>query len=168
MNSKDYYKTYRADDTLSELSWTLLSEVMKFDPVHVLDYGCGSGKHLYMFHRNNICTIGVDISPMNCAKAIHKYDLPCIINSDETYLRHLCNVDCVFTCSVLDHIEDIDAIIAEFKRIANKSVILAETNDRINEHYYPHVYEAYGFRKLDYSWLSDGDGANYSIWIWEK
>jgi ubiquinone/menaquinone biosynthesis C-methylase UbiE len=168
MLTKDYYRSYIADDNFSDLSKALVSEVYQFNPVHVLEFGCGTGKHLNTCETLGICTIGIDISPMNVQKAIHKYDLPCVICADETYLRHLCNIDCVFTCSVLDHIEDIDAIIAEFKRIANKAVVLAETNDRINEHYYPHVYEAYGFKKLDYSWLSDGDGANYSIWIWER
>jgi SAM-dependent methyltransferase len=168
IESKVYYSTYRADDRLSSLSWKLVSEVCKFEPVHVLDYGCGTGKHLDVFRGANICTIGIDISPANCAKAIHKYDLPCIINSDETYLRHLVNVDVCFTCSVLDHIPDPTGIIDELKRICNKAVVIAETQDKVNEHYYPHDYDAIGFTKLDYSWLSPADGATYHIWIWEK
>ena len=166
--AKEFYRTYQADDKLSALSAELLHEVMKYDPVHVLDFGCGSGKHLSPLQGAGICTIGIDISPMNCYKAIHKYDLPCIICSDETYLRNLCNVDVVMTCSVMDHIEAPYDIIEEFKRIANKAVILAETDSTgIGEHYFSHLYNAYGFKPTSFQWVGE-DGAVYSIWIWEK
>ena len=145
MTSKEFYRLYQADDSFSELSKELLKEVLKYDPVHCLDFGSGSGKHLAPLHQAGICTIGIDISPMNVYKAIHKYDLPCVICSDETYLRNICNVDVVFTCSVMDHIEDINEIIDEFKRIANKAVIMAETNDKIGQYYFPHNYQHYGF-----------------------
>jgi SAM-dependent methyltransferase len=167
-SSKEYYKTYRADDAITALNNMLMAEVMRFSPYHVLEFGCGTGKHLDQFNIWGVPTLGIDISPANVAKAIHKYDLPCVICGDETYLRHFVNVDVVFTCSVLDHIENIDGIIAEFKRIANKAVILAETNDVPGQYYYPHDYESLGFTKLDYSWLSPADGANYHIWIWKK
>jgi hypothetical protein len=69
--------------------------------------------------------------------------------------------------SVLDHIENIDEIIMEFKRIANK-IYLAETNDQPGGFYYPHAYEAYGFDKIDFEWTSDADGAKYQIWKWSR
>lgn len=166
--AKEYYRTYQADDKLSDLSRELLSEVMKYDPVHVLDFGCGTGKHLCPLNGAGIATIGIDISPMNCYKAIHKYDLPCIICSDETYLRNLCNIDVVFTCSVLDHIEAPYDIIEEFKRIANKAVILAETDSTgVGDHYFSHLYNAYGFRPLTFQYVGE-DGAVYGLWVWEK
>lgn len=165
---KEYYQTYRADDNLSDLSYELLTKVSAMQPVHVLEFGCGTGKHLDQMNLPGICTIGIDISPMNVYKAIHKYDLPCIICGDETYLRHLVNVDVVFTCSVLDHIQDVTLIVEEFKRICNKAVFLAETNDTPGEYYYPHDYEAMGFEKLPFEWDSTGDGAKYFIWKWDK
>lgn len=171
MTPKQYYSTYQADDKLSDLSRELLQQVLACDPTHVLDFGCGTGKHLAPLAAVDICTIGVDISPMNVYKAIHKYDLPCIICSDETYLRNICNVDVVMTCSVLDHVEDIDTIIDEFKRIANKAVILAETNDVPlvgGQYYYPHDYEAMGFIKLPFEWQSPEDAALYNLYKWEK
>jgi ubiquinone/menaquinone biosynthesis C-methylase UbiE len=167
MTPKEYYKTYQADDKPSELSWRLINEVKKYDPVHVLEFGCGTGKHLAAFKTINICTIGIDISPMNVYKAIHKYDLPCVICSDETYLRNLCNVDVVFTCSVLDHIENIDSIIDELKRIANKAVIVAETDSIYGNHYFIHNYYEYGFDATDFEWKGE-DGGFYHIWKWEK
>lgn len=105
---------------------------------------------------------------MNIIRAKAKYELPCLVCSDETYLRNLVNIDVVFTCSVLDHIELVEEIIGEFKRICNKAVLLAETNDIPEKFYYPHNYESYGFKKLHFEWKSDGDGATYSIWKWIK
>ncbi len=167
MTPKEYYKTYRADDKLSDLSRELLSEVMKYDPIHVLDFGCGTGKHLSPLNGAGVCTIGIDVSPMNCMKAIHKYDLPCIICGDETYLRNLANVDVVFTCSVLDHIENVEQVINQLKRISNKAVILAETSDYHVNHYFRHDYKKFGFMKGTFSWVGE-DGATYHVWVWNK
>lgn len=168
MNPKDFYRSYIADDSRSELSYELIAEVIKMTPMHCLDFGCGTGKHLAPLNDIGICTIGIDISPMNVYKAIHKYDLPFVACGDESYLRNLCNIDVVMTCSLLDHIEDIDAIIGEFQRIANKAVFLAETNDQVGQYYYPHNYESYGFERLDFKWFSPSDGATYYIWKWNK
>lgn len=167
MTPKDFYRSYIADDSLSELSRELIAEVIKYTPTHVLDFGCGSGKHLSPLNAVGICTIGIDISPMNVYKAIHKYDLPFVACGDESYLRNLCNIDVVFTCSVLDHIEDITGIIDEFKRICNKSVVIAETNALDKPLYYPHHYESYGFVTTGFEWVGE-DGQLYQIWKWNK
>lgn len=167
MHPKEFYKTYRADDKLSTLSSRLLYEISLFHPVHALEFGMGTGKHLNVLNIDGVATIGIDISPYNVAKAIHKYDLPCAICGDETYLRNLCNLDVVFTCSVLDHIEDITGIIDEFKRIANRAVIIAETVDTPSDYYYSHDFESYGFKALSFQWKGQ-DGAVYRIWKWEK
>ncbi len=167
MTTKEYYKTYQADDKLSDLSRELLSEVMKYDPIHVLDFGCGTGKHLSPLNGAGVCTIGIDVSPMNCMKAIHKYDLPCIICGDETYLRNLANVDVVFTCSVLDHIENVEPVINQLKRISNKAVILAETSDFHVNHYFRHDFKKWDFRKGSFSYVGE-DQATYYVWVWNK
>lgn len=168
MTAKNYYRTYISDDSRSPLSENLIQEIVKCNPVHALDFGMGSGKHIDTLNKLGICTLGIDISMMNVIRAHTKYDLPFVACGDETYLRNLCNVDVVFTCSVLDHIENVEGIISEFKRIANKSVILTETNDEIGEFYYYHDYEKYGFKLLDFKWISDGDLATYYIWKWTK
>ena len=167
MSPKDFYRNYKADDTYSLLSAKLFREILAYEPIHVLEFGCGTGKHLDPMNRDGIVTIGIDISPFNIAKAIHKYDLPCVICSDETYLRNLCNVDVVFTCSVLDHIEDVAGIIDEFKRISNKAVILAETKSEGLDFYYAHDYESLGFEAIEFEWAGN-DKCVYKIWIWEK
>lgn len=171
MNSKDFYRTYQADDTYSELSRVVVAGILSHTPAHVLEFGCGTGKHLSRLHEAGVCTIGVDISPMNVYKAIHKYDLPCVICGDETYLRHFCNVDVVFTCSVLDHLPEVVGVVEEFKRIANKAVLLAETQEVLpgSKYYYCHDYAAMGFILVDgFTWKSPDDGATYKIWKWIK
>ena len=167
--SKEFYKSYQADDKVGYISEYLLVKIKEENPNHVLEFGCGSGKNLNRLNIEGIPTIGIDISLMNIQRAKFKYDLPCVICSDETYLRNMTNVDVVFTVSVLDHIKDVKNIVDEFKRIANKCVYLAETNDsNTGEFYYKHSYEKMGFTKLkDFEWKGE-DGAMYYIWKWTK
>ena len=168
MNAKEFYKSYRADDYLQDLNYALTNEVASYSPIHVFEFGCGTGKNLAELNAMGICTAGVDISPDNIAKAIHRHNLPCVVCSDETYLRHLCNFDVVFTCSVLDHIEDVAGIVDELKRIANKAVVIAEATRHDPETYYwKHNYELMGFVKTSFEWTGD-DGATYHIWKFEK
>jgi ubiquinone/menaquinone biosynthesis C-methylase UbiE len=173
MNSKEFYKTYIADSNLAALNYDLVELILNYNPDHVFEFGMGTGKHLYILHNKyNIVTAGLDVSFNNVIKGYGKHELPFIIYGDETHLRHLCNFDIVFTCSVLDHIKDIAGIIAEFKRIANKAVFLAETQylDEDN-HYYKHIYEDYGFVDIGGEWINEkpnGDGNIYRIWKWIK
>lgn len=187
--TKEFYRNYLADDNFSDLSKKLVQVLQAEEPNHVLEFGCGTGKHLGYFNDG----VGLDISFINITHAHVKKEASALILGDETHLRHLCNFDVVFTCSVLDHIEDISGIIGEFKRIANKSVILAETNSFEGNHYYKHDYENHGFMKVGlekiettckddseptyiyrgtpYTWQSNpqtGDGGIYHIWKWSK
>lgn len=167
MSPKEFYRVYRADPTISPIAEEMMT-LMNYDRcVHAFEYGMGEGKHLRRLREKGLSTFGIDISILNVFKAQAQLDGTML--GDENYLRHFCNADCVFTVSVLDHIEDIDAIIGEFKRIANKVVYLLETNDQPGEYYYPHEYESYGFKKLPLiEWVSDGDGATYYLWRWYK
>ena len=165
--SKEFYRHYMADDNWSDLSSKLLDEVFSFLPAHALEFGSGSGKHLTALTNMGVEGCGLDISTNNLLQSRFKNDNKFLILGDETHLRHLANFDVVFTCSVLDHIVDIDGIISEFKRIANKGILLAETNDVPAHYYYPHNYESYGFEKMNFTWKGD-DGAQYFIWKFVK
>lgn len=168
MTPKEFYKTYQADDNMSELSHEVCKAIRREEPIHALEFGMGSGKHLRYLKTWKIATVGIDISILNCIRAQSELGGG-IMLGDENYLRHLVNFDVVFTVSVLDHIENVAGIVGEFKRIANKSVFLAETNDELGEFYFPHDYEAMGFKKLPFEWLStDGDGGRYHIWKFTK
>ena len=168
MHPKDHYKNYLADDTISPLSEKLIERILLYKPTHALDFGGGSGKHSNMLEKLAVSSCSLDLSFNNISKAHFTHDLPLLIKGDETHLRHLANFDVVFTCSVLDHIEDVANIIGELQRIANKAVILAETNSLNGNFYYRHIYEMFGFDKIDFEWESDSDGAIYQIWEWRK
>ena len=166
MSPKDFYRTFQADDVISPIAEDMMTLINKDRCVHAFEFGMGSGKHLRRLNAKGIATFGFDISILNVLRAQAQSMGHAL--ADETYLRHLCNFDCVLTVSVMDHIEEIDGIIQEFQRIANKVVYLLETNDIPGEFYYPHEYKKYGFIKLDYEWTSDGDGATYYLWRWCK
>lgn len=175
MHPKEFYRQYRADDNLCLLNHALVSEVLKFNPNHVFEFGSGSGKNLKLIRekqteiaRSNIATFGVDISMSNVQNSFWRNDQQLIALGDESILRHLANFDVLITCSVLDHIEYINGIIGEFKRIANKAIVIAETNSLEGNYYYKHNYELYGFEGTGFKWHSPEDGATYRIWKWIK
>lgn len=160
---KAFYKNYIADDNLSDLSYELYRLITELNPKHVFELGCGSGKNLKAFHSQGIVTCGLDISPMNIIRSHARNDLPFVIIGDDSNLGHLANFDVAFTCSVLDHIENIDKIIEELKRIA-KTVFLAEATLHNPElFYWNHDYESYGFVKANYEWIGQ-DQSTYHIW----
>jgi SAM-dependent methyltransferase len=161
-NPKAFYYNYLADDKLGGLNHKLIELINAEAPVHVFEFGCGTGKNLRAL---NCVTCGMDISPANIMAAHYGNRLPFLILGNEYHLGHLGRFDVAFTCSVLDHIEDIDRIIKELKRIG-KTIFLAETNTVPAPFYYPHDYESYGFQKIpDFTWTGD-DGAYYFIWKW--
>lgn len=166
--SKQYYGAYLADNNLSKLSHQLIGYILNTNPTFVLEFGCGTGKNLKKLteKNNNIKPFGIDISPLGILHGNIKNELPYLAIGDEDWLPRFSYMDVVFTCSVLDHIENVGPIIKEFKRIG-KHVFLAETNDVPGDFYYPHDYESYGFKRLDYEWTSTGDGGKYYIWYWK-
>lgn len=168
MNPKQFYKNYIADNNTSPLTDKTIEVILDVNPNHVFEFGCGSGKNLSILNKLSIGTMGLDVSMMNVIRAYTIHEIPAVICTDESYLRNLVNFDVVFTMSVLDHIEDVSNIIEEFKRICNKRVVLAETNDVPAQYYYPHDYESYGFTKLNWEWKSTADGALYNIWVYDK
>lgn len=167
MNPKDFYLNYQADSLIDELDTELIHQVLAFEPESVFEMGCGSGKNLKLLKSFdlNIETFGLDISIINVIQA-HLNGVDAVIRGDERHIP-LRKFDVVFSCSVLDHIPEIENIIGHFQEIATKAIILAETNS-INDpekFYYAHDYESYGFEKLDYEYLSDNDGCVYEIFV---
>lgn len=174
MTAKAFYKNYLADNLVSDLSLKLAELIKLEKPNSVFEFGCGTGKNLKLL--DPIVTCGLDVSPQNVTVAHYRNERSFAIIGDETNLGHLANFDVAFTCSVLDHIEDINRIIKELKRIA-PVIFLAETNDVPGEFYFPHDYESFGFEKvlndyhytkqIEYSWVGN-DKAVYNIWKWTK
>lgn len=174
MEAKSFYVTYQANDRIYEIDNTLVRLVLASEPRSVLDFGTGTGKNLRLLlnlHDKtkepiNVC--GIDVSFLNIIYAKAKNDIPFVICGDEYFLCRLTEFDVIMTCSVLCHIEKIDRIIEDFKNIARKSIIIAETNDVVGKYYYPHDYESYGFEDLKIDWYSAGNNANYKFYKYDR
>lgn len=167
---KSFYYNYQANDEVAPLDEMMNYFVIGKHPDSVLDFGCGVGKNLnYIRERSDkpITVCGIDMSFLNIVHARAKYHIDMLIIGDEYHLCRLQDFDVVVTTSVLCHIEDITDIIEQFKRIANKSVIICETNDVVGEFYYPHDYESMGFIDTGIQQVS-GNNALYKIYIWKK
>lgn len=170
MHPKSFYITYQANNEMFEVDEILIAEVLKVKPFSVLDFGTGTGKNIRTIREINpaVVVCGIDLSFLNIVHARAKNDIPFLIIGDESHLCRLCNFDVVMTCSVLCHIQDITDIIEEFKRIAQYSIIIAETTDEVGEFYYAHDYIALGFEDLALNWYSEENKATYKIYKWNK
>jgi 2-polyprenyl-3-methyl-5-hydroxy-6-metoxy-1,4-benzoquinol methylase len=166
MEAKQFYKTFQASDKINPLNKKLIEVVNSFNPASVLDFGCGTGKNLSLIS-DNITRVGIDLSPANVKVAVDRHKLN-VYWADESILDHLTNFDVCFTCSVLDHIKNGYPVIQQLKRIANKAVILAETNDEVGEFYYPHDYDIFGFTRLDDFEFTGRYGAKYHVYQFLK
>jgi len=163
-DAKSYYRSYVANDRVSPLNEQLIHDVLSYNPKSVFEFGCGVGRNLELLKEKVANIMGIDISERAIAIASKK-SLNVLLG-DETKLQTIKNQDVVFTCSVLDHIKEIDGIIVELKRIANMAIVIAETNSEIGKFYYAHDYESFGFVKTDYVFISNQAKreAIYNIW----
>lgn len=164
IHPKEFYRNYQADNVLDKLDWKLIEEMVLLKPSSLFEFGCGSGKKLerMKWYDGNTETCGLDISIVNVIQA-HLNGVDSVIRGDERHMP-IRKFDVSYTCSVLDHIEDVVQIIANLKSISEKAVFLAETNSLETDFYYKHDYESFGFEKIDFEFVSDSDGAVYYIW----
>ncbi|AIF82789.1 Methyltransferase domain [Candidatus Nitrososphaera evergladensis SR1] len=166
---KAFYKKYVADGNVYPLNHELVNTIMSFEPSSVFEFGCGVGKNLVLLRDKGVKSIfGIDISEAAIKKAKEKGINA--LRADERHLSKVQPCDVAFTCSVLDHVENIDKIMEQLKRIAQKAVVLMETNDTPAKFYYPHDYESYGFVKTGYAYqsrLPEGDGALYNLYVFK-
>lgn len=167
---KAFYKKYVADGNVYPLNLELANTIMSFSPSSVFEFGCGVGKNLELLRKKGLqLGFGIDISAEAVKKAKEKGVNA--VQGDENYLPKVQPCDVAFTCSVLDHVENIDKIMEQLKRIGLKAVVLMETNDTPAKFYYPHNYESYGFIKTGYAYqskLPEGDGALYHLYVLKK
>jgi 2-polyprenyl-3-methyl-5-hydroxy-6-metoxy-1,4-benzoquinol methylase len=174
MEPKSFYLTYQANNEIYDIDRMLINEVLKDEPRSVLDFGTGTGKNLRLLldttdsSKEPINVCGLDVSFLNIMYAKAKNEIPFLICGDEYFLCRLKSFDVIMTCSVLCHIRHIDTIISDFKDIAQRSIIIAETNDVVGEFYYPHNYESYGFVDLQKDWYSEGNQATYKFYRYER
>lgn len=172
---KEFYRTWSG--CLVDQIWPLnekLAEVIKgYNPKSVLEFGCSVAKHAKLLP--GIDYFGIDVNPQ--AVRIARFAGHTVLEGDEYSLgeaNHWANrFDVAFTCSVLNHMPEIDYAVKHLKRIATKAVVIAETRDVPDDEidkwrYFPHDYEALGFKKLDYVWESFHRLQQYCIYVIEK
>lgn len=172
--AKDYYRNYVTSNSTFGVHDILVKTILDFKPNSVFEFGCGSGKNLKLVQKTSKKQVkieGIDISPKNIENTLKLNNiLDCYVGDENTLAcyKEKC-FDVTFTCSVLDHIKDVDKIISNLIKMSKKGTVLLETNSVVGDYYYPHNYESYGFTKLDYKYHSteavDADGAVYEIWV---
>lgn len=163
-DAKSFYRSYIANDLILPLNERLVQDVLSYHPKSVLEFGCGVGKNLALLKDKVPNYLGLDIS-VEAVDIAKKKGLN-VICGDESTLNTLENHDVIFTCSVLDHIEYINDIVYDLKRIANIAIVIAETNTKIGKFYYPHNYESLGFIKTDYEYNSSQARKKAIYYIW--
>jgi SAM-dependent methyltransferase len=167
-NPKEFYRNYQADNVLDKVDYKLIEVLSSFSPGSAFEFGCGSGKNLKLLKEKShkdLDTCGLDISVVNVMQA-HFNGVDSVIRGDERHFPGR-KFDVVFTCSVLDHIEDIHNVIGNLQNMANKAIVLAETNSFDTDFYYKHDYESYGFVKIDFEFVSESDKGIYNIWVYK-
>lgn len=168
---KDYYKNYVADDVPTPLNVRLAEFIKSFKPNSVFEFGCGTGKNLVPLNESIGDVSGIELSQKAVERCVAK-GLNVVQGDEQSLLTMNKTVDVAFTCSVLDHIENVGDIIAKLKSMARKAVVLCETTDIVAKFYYAHDYEGYGLSIAcdGYAYHSKaeqgGDGATYSIYAW--
>jgi SAM-dependent methyltransferase len=90
----------------------------------LLDVGCGNGFFTYYFDK--LCdTSGVDFSEkmleLNPVKQTFQMDAADLKFEDDSF-------DVVFCHALLHHVDDINAVVSEMKRVSRKYVVLLEPN----------------------------------------
>lgn len=167
-DSKSYYKSYVSNEVISPCNEQQVSDILAYNPRSVFEFGCGVGRILGMLKDKVSEHYGIDISEPGVEiarkKGLH------VDVGDEAMLQRIQNYDVVLTSSVLDHIADIENIVSELKRIANKAIVIAETNTAVDKFYYPHDYASFGFARSGYKYVSQRAKipALYEIWHWKK
>jgi len=166
MSPKEFYKNYQADNVLDDIDFKLIEVLLDFNPCSAFEFGCGSGKNLKLLKDKSkieVDTCGLDISVINVFQS-HCNGVDSVIRGDERHFP-LRKFDVTFTCSVLDHVEDITNIIGNLQEMTNKAIVVAETNSFNENFYYQHDYESFGFEKIDYEYISKDDKGIYNIWV---
>lgn len=94
------------------------------DQTTLLDVGCGNG--FFTYHLDKICDVtGVDFSEkmleLNPVKRTLLMDAAALEFEDRSF-------DVVFSHAVLHHVEDMDRVLSEMRRVSRKYVVFLEPN----------------------------------------
>ena len=141
---KFYRVTSLQDHWVRPLNIRARDECMKYNPDSVFEFGCNNGKNLKLMDTR---TFGIDINEESLVEA-NEMGICATFGDEHTIQRMESNsFDVVLTCSVLNHIQEIDEIVIELKRIARKAVISIECNHENTWRWFPHDYQKLGYTK---------------------
>lgn len=130
-NAKSYWAQVDINYYKSVKPWTtfMVSEILKFTPVSVFEFGCNAGKNLIALKESagHIFISGADINKEAIEYGVSHNNLS-LICADETILKVMPDkaFDVVFTVSVLDHVPDPKPLLANLARISKKAILLLE------------------------------------------
>lgn len=168
MKAKEYYKTYNPGSIITEIKKEFFSSLN--DCKSILEFGCNDGTNLKEIKEQypKIEILGIEINYGAVLKA-HREHRSYVLYGDESLLTRISSQsrDIVFTSSVLCHIEKIGEIVQDLQRITKKRTVFLETNEVKGQFYFPHDYEALGYKKIISLRNPEnpiGNGAVYDWW----
>jgi ubiquinone/menaquinone biosynthesis C-methylase UbiE len=113
----------------------------------ILDFGCGTGNFIYEITNktNNLYMAGIDPSESMREIAHKKNPKEAIINGNHEIIPLNDNtIDMVFMVNVIHHVDDIEKMFIEFKRILKKKggiLIFTESHKQIREKTWLNYFE---------------------------
>jgi SAM-dependent methyltransferase len=103
----------------------VISDFIRLQPsVKLLDVGCGNG--FFTFYFDKVCdTCGVDFSEKMLA--LNPVEKKMLMDAKDLKFKDD-SFDVVFCHALLHHVEDIDRVVSEMKRVSRKYVVILEPN----------------------------------------
>lgn len=135
MFQKDYWERKAIDDrrppdheVVRQYALSKIRQIQRYIPLEkntrLLDVGCGNG--FFSFHFNEICdAVGVDFSEKMLAKNPISQKL--LMEASRLYFQDFA-FDVVFCHALLHHVENMDEVLREMKRVSKKYVVVMEPN----------------------------------------
>lgn len=160
---KKFYSVYNLqDEKIHDINKRVITEIIwRFNPKSVFEFGCNNGKNLSLLPKS-VTHLGIDVNWLVIEK--HKKTGLDLLHGDESFLRNMGDdsFDVSFTCSVLNHIEYIDDIVRDLKRISRKGVVCMESDSTRNWRWFPHDYKKLGFTHMG---TQTTPHLVYDVWI---
>lgn len=169
--AKLYYRDeYHFQKSVNPNNIYIYGYISSLQPKNLFEFGCNVGRHLNEFRKQGIDVSGIDVSARAIELGKELYGLENIRVGDESSLKDEKTIyDVVYVNSVLCHIDNIDDIIVDLKKISKTIIIFeapykaASQKTNMSEFWYPRDYSIYGFKKL-WSFYAESCDATYYLY----
>ncbi len=171
---KDYYRNvHNFQKRLNPETFFVYGYIYGTGAKSVFEFGCNVGRHLDQMRQLGLEVNGIDPVKRFIQEGQKFYDLGkrIKVGDEESLIRIPTNhYDVCMTASVLNHICDINDIVKELKRIAKHEIVICESNNKTEgkSPWYPHDYEALGFKKIRKHQSNVKSDAIYYVYSWKK